>query len=140
MLRRDFVRLSGGATLGAIGSPVLGPIWAARADGPPKRMIVVMLRGAVDGLNVVVPYGEAAYYDARPTIAIQKPGTDNGALPLDGHFGLHPALATLTAMWNDKKLAFIHAAGSPDPSRSHFDAQLFIEMAHPGAPPPLTGG
>ena len=75
MLRRDFVRLAGGAALGAFASPILGPIWAARADGPPKRMIVVMLRGAVDGLNVVVPYGEAAYYDARPTIAIQKPGT-----------------------------------------------------------------
>ncbi len=132
MLRRDLVRLAGGATLGAIASPELGPIRAARADGPPKRMIVVMLRGAVDGLNVVVPYGEAAYYDARPTIAIQKPGTDNGALALDGHFGLHPALASLTAMWNDKKLAFIHAAGSPDPSRSHFDAQLFIENGTPG--------
>jgi uncharacterized protein (DUF1501 family) len=132
MLRRDFARLAAGAALGAIASPWLGPIWAARADGPPKRMIVVMLRGAVDGLNVVVPYGEAAYYEARPTIAIQKPDTDTGALALDGHFGLHPALAPLMAMWNDKKLAFIHASGSPDPSRSHFDAQLFIENGTPG--------
>jgi len=132
MLRRDLVRLAAGATLGAVASPVLGPIWAARADGPTKRMIVVMLRGAVDGLNVVVPYGETAYYDARSTIAIQKPGADGGALNLDGHFGLHPSLAGLTAMWNDKKLAFIHAAGSPDPTRSHFDAQLFMENGTPG--------
>ncbi|HUI34727.1 MAG TPA: DUF1501 domain-containing protein [Stellaceae bacterium] len=132
MLRRDFVRLAGGAALGAIASPVLGPIWAARADGPPARLIVVMLRGAVDGLNVVVPYAEAAYYEARSTIAIQRPGTDNGALDLDGHFGLHPALQPLMAMWNDEKLAFIHAAGSPDPSRSHFDAQLFMENGTPG--------
>jgi uncharacterized protein (DUF1501 family) len=128
MLRRDFFGLAGGATL----SPLLGPVWAARADGPPKRLIVVMLRGAVDGLNVVVPYGDSAYYDARPTIAIQKPGSDTGALALDGHFGLHPVLAPLLPMWSDKKLAFIHAAGSPDPSRSHFDAQQYIENGTPG--------
>jgi uncharacterized protein (DUF1501 family) len=128
MQRRDFLGLAGGAAI----SPVLGPIWAARADGPPKRMIVVMLRGAVDGLNVVVPYGDSAYYEARPTIAIQKPGAENGALALDGHFGLHPALAPLMPLWTEKKLAFIHAAGSPDPSRSHFDAQLYIENGTPG--------
>jgi uncharacterized protein (DUF1501 family) len=92
----------------------------------------VMLRGAVDGLNVVIPHGEQAYYDARPTIAIQKPGAENGALPLDGHFALHPALAALMPLWSDKKLAFIHGAGSPDPSRSHFDAQQYIENGTPG--------
>jgi uncharacterized protein (DUF1501 family) len=128
MQRRDFLGLAGGAAL----SPVLGPIWAARADGPPKRLVVVMLRGAVDGLNVVVPYGDAAYYEARPNIAIQKPGGDSGAQALDGHFGLHPALASVMPLWSDKKLAFIHAAGSPDPSRSHFDAQLYIENGTPG--------
>ena len=79
-----------------------------------------------------MPYAERAYYEARPTIAIGRPGTDQGALPLDGHFGLHPALAGLLPLWNDKKLAFVHAAGSPDPTRSHFDAQLFIENGTPG--------
>jgi uncharacterized protein (DUF1501 family) len=132
MNRRDFVRLAGGVALGTIGSPLLGPIWAARADGPPQRLIVVMLRGAADGLNTVVPYAEPAYYEARPTIAIQRPGTENGALPLDEHFALHPALNPLLPLWTDKKLAFIHAAGSPDPSRSHFDAQLYIENGTPG--------
>jgi uncharacterized protein (DUF1501 family) len=128
MNRRDLLGMAGGVAL----APLLGPVWAARADEAPQRLVVVMLRGAVDGLNVVVPYGEQAYYDARPTIAIQKPGADNGALPLDGHFALHPALAALLPLWNDGKLAFIHAAGSPDPSRSHFDAQQFIENGTPG--------
>jgi uncharacterized protein (DUF1501 family) len=131
MRRRDLFGLAGGAAM----APLLGPVWTARADTPqPQRLVVVMLRGAVDGLNVVVPYGDAAYYDARPTIAIQKPGADNGALQLDGRFALHPALASLMPLWNDKKLAFIHAAGSPDPTRSHFDAQQFIENGTPGRP------
>jgi uncharacterized protein (DUF1501 family) len=128
MNRRAFVSLVGGAVL----SPLFGPLSAARAADEPRRLVVVMLRGAVDGLNVVVPYGEQAYYDSRPTIAIQKPGAENGALPLDGHFALHPSLAALMPLWTEKKLAFIHAAGSPDPSRSHFDAQQFIENGTPG--------
>jgi uncharacterized protein (DUF1501 family) len=120
--------MAGGAAM----AQVLGPIVAARADAAPQRMVVVMLRGAVDGLNVVVPYGDAAYYESRSTIAIPKPGAENGALPLDGHFALHPSLDALMPLWNEKKLAFIHAAGSPDPSRSHFDAQQFIENGTPG--------
>jgi uncharacterized protein (DUF1501 family) len=112
--------------------PLGGSAWAAASDGGPKRLVVVMLRGAVDGLNVVVPYGEEAYYTARPTIAIAKPGTDNGGVALDDHFALHPALAGLTPLWQAKQLAFVHAAGSPDPTRSHFDAQLFIENGTPG--------
>jgi uncharacterized protein (DUF1501 family) len=135
MKRRDLLGLAGGAAL----APILGPVWAARADDAPQRLVVVMLRGAVDGLNVVVPYGEQAYYDARPTIAIQKPGSDNGALSLDGRFALHPALSGLMPLWNDKKLAFIHAAGSPDPTRSHFDAQQFIENGTPGRPATADG-
>ncbi len=128
MNRRGFLRLSAGAA-------VLAPRAAVRAagvDGSPKRLVVIFLRGAVDGLNVVIPHGERAYYDSRPTIAIGRPGTDQGALPLDGYFGLHPALAGLQSLWNDKKLAFVHAAGSPDPTHSHFDAQLFIENGTPG--------
>jgi uncharacterized protein (DUF1501 family) len=93
---------------------------------------VILLRGAVDRLNVVVPCFEPAYYDARPTIAIGRSRTHEGALPLDGRFGLHPSLAGLLPLWVDKQLAFIHAAGSPDPTRSHFDAQLFIENGTPG--------
>jgi uncharacterized protein (DUF1501 family) len=92
----------------------------------------VLLRGAADGLSVVVPHGEEAYYAARPTIAIAKPGAEDGALALDEHFGLHPALAGLLPLWQEKQLAFVHAAGSPDPTRSHFDAQLFIENGTPG--------
>ena len=87
MKRRDFFALSAGTAL----LPLNFASWAA--EDRPRRLVVIMLRGAVDGLNVVVPHGERAYYEARPTIAIGRPGTDQGALPLDGHFGLHPALA-----------------------------------------------
>src|SRR5438067_8320337 len=129
MHRRDFLGVSVGASLAAVS----GRAWAASTEGAPKRLVVVLLRGAVDGLSVVVPYGEEAYYAARPTIAIAKPGTtDGGALTLDGHFALHPALAALMPLWQAGQLAFIHAAGSPDPTRSHFDAQLFIENGTPG--------
>jgi uncharacterized protein (DUF1501 family) len=128
MNRRDFFRLSAGMTLLPFGSAT----WAMTADGGPKRLIVIFLRGAVDGLNVVVPYAERAYHEVRPTIAIGAPGTDQGALPLDDRFGLHPALVGLMPLWNEGKLAFVHAAGSPDATRSHFDAQLFIENGTPG--------
>src|SRR5437868_4018644 len=128
MHRRDFLGVSAGASLAALS----GRAWAVSADGAPKRLVVVLLRGAVDGLSVVVPHGDEAYYAARPTIAIAKPGAAEGALPLDGHFGLHPALSRLLPLWQDKQLAFVHAAGSRDPTRSHFDAQLFIENGTPG--------
>ena len=125
--RRDVLGLAAaGATLA-----FAAPGWAA-APAAPKRLVVVMLRGAVDGLNVVVPYAEDAYYEARPTIAVPRPGTEDGALALGDHFGLHPALAAAMPLWRDKQLAFVHAAGSPDPTRSHFDAQLFVENGTPG--------
>ena len=132
MNRRDFLSLSTAAAL----VPLDGGAWAA--PGPPgrsggQRLIVLLLRGAIDGLNVVVPYGEEAYYAARPTIAIAKPGAaEGGGLALDAHFALHPALAPLMKLWQAGQLAFIHAAGFPDPTRSHFDAQLFIENGTPG--------
>src|SRR5947208_7769941 len=127
MNRRNFLSLSAGAAL----LPLAGGAWAAAGAG--QRLIVLLLRGALDGLNVVVPYGEEAYYAARPTTAIAKPGAaDGSALALDDHFGLHPALAPLMKLWQAGQLAFIHAAGSPDPTRSHFDAQLFIESGTPG--------
>ena len=128
MRRRDFLGFAAGTSL----LPLAGSAWAASKPGVPKRLVVVMLRGAVDGLNVVVPYGEEAYYVARPSIAIAKPGSENGGLPLDDHFALHPALVALMPLWQAKQLAFVHAAGSPDPTRSHFDAQLFIESGTPG--------
>jgi uncharacterized protein (DUF1501 family) len=133
MQRRDFLALSAGATLLPLGHGAWAATGPAPGPGATQRLIVVMLRGAVDGLNVVVPYGEEAYYTMRPTIAVPRPGSgDGGALALDGHFALHPALAGLTPLWQAKQLAFVHAAGSPDPTRSHFDAQSFIENGTPG--------
>ena len=126
--RRDLLGLAAASATLAFA----GPCWAATAPAAPKRLIVVMLRGAVDGLNTVVPYAEDSYYEARPTIAVPRPGAEDGALALDDHFGLHPALAGAMPLWRDKQLAFVHAAGSPDPTRSHFDAQLFVENGTPG--------
>jgi uncharacterized protein (DUF1501 family) len=97
-----------------------------------KRLIVVFLRGAVDGLSVVVPYSEGAYYGARSSIALARPGQDGGVLDLDGHFGLNPNLAPLMPLWQSGKLAFVQASGSPDPTRSHFDAQDYMESGTPG--------
>jgi uncharacterized protein (DUF1501 family) len=127
MRRREFLALSTGTALWPLGAGA-----STGGAGVPKRLVVILLRGAVDGLNVVLPYGEEAYYAARPTIAITRPRAENGALALDEHFALHPALAALMPLWEAKQLAFVHAAGSPDPSRSHFDAQLFIENGTPG--------
>ncbi|HYU12175.1 MAG TPA: DUF1501 domain-containing protein [Stellaceae bacterium] len=129
MRRREFLALSTGAALCPLGARA----WADADAKGPKRLVVILLRGAVDGLNTVIPYGEETYYAARPTIAIGRPGTaDGAALALDEHFALHPALAALMPLWEAKQLAFVHAAGSPDPSRSHFEAQLFIENGTPG--------
>ncbi|AMO96288.1 hypothetical protein CFter6_3662 [Collimonas fungivorans] len=111
------------------GSPLQRP--HATGDGTP-RMIVVFLRGAVDGLNVVVPHGDHNYYKARPGIAVSRPGTQNGAIDLTGYFGLHPALQALQPYWDDGRLAFVHASGSPDMSRSHFEAQDYMETGTPG--------
>jgi uncharacterized protein (DUF1501 family) len=131
--RRAFLRRA--AILSASGIVLLSPhAWAARSidSSGKRRLIVVFLRGAVDGLNVVVPHGEPAYYDARPTIAIGRGGASDGVIDLDGHFGLHPALAPMEGPWRDGTLAFVHACGSPDPTRSHFDAQDFMESGTPG--------
>jgi uncharacterized protein (DUF1501 family) len=131
--RRQFIR--GAAMLAAAGIVMIGPqAWAARAiagDSNRKRLVVVFMRGAVDGLNLVIPYGDSQYYEQRPTIAIAR-GGDGGLVDLDGHFGLNPALASLMPMWRDGTLAFIPACGSPDPTRSHFDAQDYMESGTPG--------
>jgi uncharacterized protein (DUF1501 family) len=97
-----------------------------------KKLIVIFLRGAVDGLNVVIPYGDANYYQWRSTIAVPRPGQDSGVIDLDGYFGLHPALSPLQELWQQRKLAFVHSIGSPDATRSHFDAQDYMESGTPG--------
>jgi uncharacterized protein (DUF1501 family) len=100
-----------------------------------KVLVTLFQRGAVDGLNVVVPYGESAYYAARPTIAIPRPGAAGNvaaAIDLDGFFGLHPAMSSLAPFFRDRSAAFVQAVGSPDTSRSHFDAQDFMESGTPG--------
>lgn len=105
----------------------------AHAAGTRKKLLIaVFQRGAADGLNMVVPYGDAGYYAARPTIAIARPGRPDGALDLDGFFGLHPRMSTLAPLWQAGHLAVVHAAGSPDATRSHFDAQDYMESATPG--------
>lgn len=133
MQRRTFIHSL------ALGASLLTPlgrgVWAAAtptASPTQKKLIVIMLRGAVDGLNVVAPVADENYLRLRPTIGLAMPGMEGGAIDLDGYFGLHPALASLQPLWAEKKLAFIHASGSPDSTRSHFDAQDYMESATPG--------
>ena len=131
--RRLFLKSSGLAMFGAGAAP----LWLARAaDAPSARkkvLVAVFQRGAVDGLNVVVPFGEKNYYTLRPTIAIPAPKTGaESAVDLDAFFGLHPALAPLKTIFDANKLAIVHAVGSPDPTRSHFDAQDYMESGTPG--------
>jgi len=109
-------------------------LYAADAPSPRKKILVAIFqRGAVDGLNMVVPFGEKRYYELRPNLAIPKPDhTDNAAIDLDGFFGLHPALAPLKPIYDAGHMAIVHAVGSPDPTRSHFDAQDYMESGTPG--------
>jgi len=139
MDRRTFLKSAGALSLGFLLPKSYA--WAFSNPGATNqnKLIVVMLRGAVDGLNVVVPYGDPAYYQARSSIAVARPGTDVGAIDLDGNFGLHPSLAPLMPLWQSKKLAFVTSAGSPDPTRSHFDAQDYMESGVPGAKLVSTG-
>lgn len=143
MNRRFFIR-SGGVALASFGLLNTTPSFLQRAvlahakepltGGRRKTLIAIFQRGAVDGLNMVVPYGEGAYFDSRPAIAIPKPESGNAetALNLDGFFGFHPGMSSLKPLWDSKRLAVIHAAGSPDNTRSHFDAQDYMESATPG--------
>src|ERR1041385_2142002 len=105
---------------------------AAKTYGKKKILVTVFQRGAVDGLNVVVPHGDGEYYNLRPTIAVPQPKKTDGALDLDGFFGLHPSLQPLVPLFQSKQLAIIDAAGSPDNTRSHFDAQDYMESGTPG--------
>src|SRR6185295_14977282 len=143
MNRRFFIK-SGGVALASFGwmnaAPsflqrvVLGQTRERFTGGRRKTLIAIFQRGAVDGLNMVVPHGERAYYDLRPGIAVAKPQLGNAetVVNLDGFFGFHPSLAPLKPLWESKRLAIVHAAGSPDNTRSHFDAQDYMESATPG--------
>jgi uncharacterized protein (DUF1501 family) len=103
-----------------------------------KILVAVFQRGAADGLNIVVPFGDREYYSLRPSISIPEPtrnsfgGVGETVIDLDGFFGLHPSLASLKPLFDTRHLAVIHAAGSPDSTRSHFDAQDYMESATPG--------
>ena len=107
---------------------------ASGAGGRRKTLIAIFQRGAVDGLNMIVPFGERAYYDLRPSLAIARPAAGNAeaAINLDNFFGLHPAMSSFKPLWDSNRLAIIHAVGSPDNTRSHFDAQDYMESATPG--------
>src|SRR5437867_2939412 len=126
--RRVFLRNSALAAVGTASLPSFLTRAAYGAAVRPKRLIVLFQRGAADGLNIVVPHGEAAYYAARPTINSPK----KSVLDLDGFFGLHPSMSAFQPLWKQGHLAIVHAAGSPDPTRSHFDAQDYMESGTPG--------
>src|SRR6202166_3336 len=133
--RRVFLKSGGVAMIGMSTLPVF--LRRAVADTPMpnrKKLIVLFQRGAADGLNIVVPFAEPNYYRIRPTIAIPQPrqGGEAAALDLDGFFALHPSLAPLVPLFQKQQLAIVHAAGSPDTTRSHFDAQDYMESGTPG--------
>src|SRR6202158_3757413 len=133
--RRDFLKNGGIAMLGMASLPsFLQRAIAATPSPGKKKMVVLFQRGAMDGLNVVVPFAEPNYYHLRPTIAIPQPrsGAADAAIDLDGFFGLHPSLSPLQPLFQNGQLAIVQAVGSPDPSRSHFDAQDFMESGTPG--------
>ena len=130
--RRGFMR---GGALALVGTSVV-PSFLTRsiyaemetAAANRKKLVVIFQRGACDGLNVVVPYAEKNYYAMRPTIAVKQ----NEVLDLNGFFGLHPAMAPFKPLYDQGQLAIVHAAGSPDTTRSHFDAQDYMESGTPG--------
>ena len=128
--RRFFLRNGALALAGTAALPgfLMRSVMAQGATAPGRRLVVIFQRGAADGLNIVVPYSEPNYYTMRPAIAIPQ----NQVLDLDGFFGLHPALAAFKPLYDQGHLAVIHAAGSPDSSRSHFDAQDYMESGTPG--------
>ena len=133
--RRYFIKSGGIAMLGMASLPSFLQRAVAGTVGPnKKKMVVLFQRGAMDGLNVVVPFVEPNYYALRPTIAIPQPqrGGADAALDLDGFFGLHPSLEPLMPLFRNSQLAIVQAVGSPDPTRSHFDAQDFMESGTPG--------
>ena len=131
--RRIFLK-NGGLALVSLGfAPAFLARTAAAANARQRVLITIFQRGAVDGLNMIVPFGEREYYAARPTLAIARPGSSaDSAIDLDGFFGLHPRLGPLKPLFDARQMAIVHACGSPDGTRSHFDAQDYMETATPG--------
>jgi len=137
--RRLFLR---GASLAAVGvgiAPSSLLVRTALAASVPRVLVKVFLRGGADGLNLCAPYGDAEYYKLRQGIALPRPGQSGGVVNLDGYFGMHPELAPLEPYFRDGRLAFIHAVGNPQVTRSHFDAQDFQESGTPGDKQTPTG-
>ena len=131
MDRRVFLR-NGTLALVSLG---FAPAFIAETAAASQRrriLVAIFQRGAVDGLNMVVPFGDRAYYQGRPSIAIARPGASGGAVDLDGFFGLHPRMAPLAPWFSSGQLAIVHASGSHDDTRSHFDAQDYMESGTPG--------
>jgi uncharacterized protein (DUF1501 family) len=147
LTRRIFLRGSAVVMAGAGAAPG----WLARAaansdaSGRKKVLVAIFLRGAADGLNIVVPFGDKNYRELRPTLAVPEPGGSpgvgasfiggpggNSAIDLDGFFGLHPQLQPLKDLWDKKQFAIVEATGSPDASRSHFDSQEYVESGTAG--------
>ncbi|MGA9670595.1 MAG: DUF1501 domain-containing protein [Terracidiphilus sp.] len=128
--RRFFLRNGALAIAGTTTIPsfLLRSVMAEAAVNPERKLVVIFQRGAADGLNVVVPYREKNYYTMRPGIAIPE----NQVIDLDGFFGLHPSMTAFKPLYDQGHLAVIHAVGSPDMSRSHFDAQDYMESGTPG--------
>jgi uncharacterized protein (DUF1501 family) len=139
MDRRFFLK-SSGIALASLGTATMSPTFLTRTlaqtgtTGRRKILVTIFQRGAMDGLNAVVPYGEQAYYDLRPSIAVPRPKTGDATtvIDLDGFFGLNPALSKLKPLYDSGELAIIQAVGSPDNTRSHFDAQDYMEAGTPG--------
>src|SRR5207248_255154 len=132
--RRTLLKAGGCALVAYAGAPrfLLRAAHAAEASG--KVLVAIFQRGAVDGLSMVMPYGDSGYAGVRPSIGLQPPrrGESERATDLDGFFALHPALAPLIPLWQSRALAVVHACGSPDVTRSHFDAQDYMESGTPG--------
>lgn len=141
--RRVFLKESGLVAVGLSMVPgfLSRSVMAAASSGRPKTLVVAFQRGGADGLNMVVPFGDKAYYEHRPTIAIPAPGKNpDASLDLDGFFGLHPALGPLAPLYKQGHLAIVNAVGSPDTgNRSHFQAQDIMESAAPGNKSVSTG-
>jgi uncharacterized protein (DUF1501 family) len=131
LTRRAFLQGGAMAVIGTAAIPSFltrAAFGAVSPSGRNKRLVVIFQRGAADGLNIVIPYAESAYYQMRPSIAIQR----RQVIDLNGFFGLHPSLAGFKPLWDQGHLAIVHAAGSPDTTRSHFDAQDYMESGTPG--------
>src|SRR2546426_5566753 len=136
--RRIFLTNSALAIVGTAAIPAFLARAAYGTEEPGtknKRLVVIFQRGAADGLNIVVPHADPAYYAMRPTINIPR----SSMIDLDGFFGLHPSISAFQPLWQQGHLAIVHAAGSPDPTRSHFDAQDFMESGTPGSKATLDG-